>query len=190
MARLKLAGFREHWRAEHLHRDEQRWLMEVRAPASLWQRCLGRVRGLLLEVVLGHPRPSAGQVVPVRISLQPLDCGRGKGAQVLADLAPAVLSSLHTYLSTQSTRQGQERYPLAQPVHVQSRAAGLAVSARLRDVGREELALLSPCPLPSGAVTLTLSRWASPNVVQVPGWVRDCVPGSDGQFEVEVCLGG
>jgi hypothetical protein len=110
--------------------------------------------------------------------------------RVLADLAPAVLSSLHTYLSTQSTRQGQERYPLAQPVHVQSRTAELAVSARLRDIGREELALLSPCQLPFGAVTLTLSRWASPNVVQVPGWVRDCVPGSDNQFEVEVRLGG
>ena len=35
-------------------------------------------------------------------------------------------------------------------------------------------------PLPAGAVVVSLTRWASSDQVQVPGWVRDCV-GVDGK---------
>jgi serine/threonine protein kinase len=190
MARLKLAGFREQWQADVLKQTEKRWLLDVRTPRSLWQICLGRMPGLLVDLVLGHESESAGPVVPVRIRLQPIDCGRGKAVQVLSDLGPALLSSLHTYLNTQSTRAEQERYPLAQTAHVQSRPAGLSVSVQLRDVGRGGLSLLSPCPLPLGPVTLTLNRWASSATVQVPGCVRDCLPVGDKAHEVEVRLGG
>src|SRR5439155_26435823 len=111
-----------------------------------------------VEVLLGNGRESVGLVVPVRVRLEPVDCGRGKAVQVLTDLGSAVLISLQNYLNTQSTRQGQERFPLTQTVHVESRAAGLSVTGRLRDIGRAELSLLSPCPLPVGAVKLTLNR--------------------------------
>jgi hypothetical protein len=190
MARLKLAGFLEQWRAEVVERNDQRWLLDVRTPSNLWQRCLGRAPRLLVEIVLGGARGSAGQVVPVRVRLEPVDCGRGKAMQVLTELGPQVLSSLQTYLGTQTTRQEQERFPLAQAVHVQSQTAGLAVTGRLRDIGREELSLVLPCSLPHGAVTLTLNRWASPVTIMVPGWVRDCLATGAKVHEAEVRLGG
>ncbi len=190
MARLKLAAFREQWRADVLEHDEHRWLAEVRMSAGLLQRYLGRVPGMLVEIVLGKPRGSAGQVVPVRIRLEPLDCARGRAVLVLGELGAALVNSLHTYLGTQSTRQEQERFPLHQPVHVQSRTAGSALSGQLRDIGREGLSLLLSGALPVGAVTLTLNRWASPAVIQVPGWVSDCQPLGDKLYEVEVRLGG
>jgi hypothetical protein len=194
MARLKISSFREQWQAEVLEHGNNRWLLDVRTPGNLLQRCLGRMPGLLVEVVLGSSSESAGHSsgheVPVRIRLEPVDCGRGKGAQVLTELGPAVLAALQTHLGIQCTRQAQERYPLAQPVHVHSRNAGLSVTGRLRDVGREGLSLLTPCPLPVGSVTVTLTRWASTVQFQVPGWARDCRPVGDKLFEVEVRLGG
>ncbi len=189
MGRLKITSFREQWQAEVLARAENRWLLAVRTPAGRVQRWLGRKPGLLVEVVLGSPRESMGQMTPVRVRLEPLECGRGKGEQVLTELGPTLLSSLATYLSSQADRAAQERYPLAQPVHVQSKTGGLSVSCKLKNIGREALALVSPSLLPAGAVTLTLTRWGSLETFRVPGWVRDCLPGEDKKFEVEVGLG-
>jgi serine/threonine protein kinase len=190
MARLKMTSFREQWHAEVLERGEDRWLLDVRTPGTLLQRCLGRMPGLLVEVVLGQASESTGQEVPVRVRLEPVDCGRGKAEQVLTDLGQAVLGSLEKHLSTHGTRQDQERYPLAQQVYVASPAAGVSVTGRLRDVGRNALSLVTPCPLPVGAVTVTLTRWASTAQVQMPGWARGCRPAGDKVFEVEVRLGG
>jgi hypothetical protein len=189
MARLKLSGFREQWQAEVLARNENRWVLGVRMPAGMVQRWLGRAPGLLVEVMVGSPRESMGQMTPVRVRLEPLECGRAKAEQVLADLGPNLLSSLATHLNTQADRAGQERYPLAQAVHIQSKMAGLSVTGKVRTIGREALALLSPCAVPAGAVTLTLNRWGSPETFQIPGRVRDCLPAEDKQFHVEVGLG-
>jgi hypothetical protein len=188
MARLKMNGFCEQWKGTVLHRDEQRWAIEVPARVSLWQRFLGRTPMLLVEVAM-RPVASldAGAMTPIRFRLSPHDCSRGKAEQLLEEMGPAVLASLQTYFSSQATRADQERYPYNQAVHVQA-LGGLSITGRMRDLGRTAMGIISPTVLPVGPVKITINRWASPMTVQIPGRVVDCVPGEEGMYEIEVVL--
>ncbi len=187
IARLKMAGFREQWHAESMVCRETRFVMAVRTSGSMLQRCLGRVPGLVIDVSLGSPRIDSN-LTPIRVTIYPSAGSSAHADQVLAELGPPLLESLHTHFNSQSDRGAQERFPYGKNVVVQS-PGGQSIAAQLRDIGRDALCLYSPGPLPAGAVTVTLTRPGSTQTVQVPGSVRDCVAGDEGRFEVEVTLG-
>jgi serine/threonine protein kinase len=189
MARLKLAGFCDQWHGTKEFESPSRVRMLLKLSGSLVERCLGRVPGLIVEVVMGTPRESAANATPVRISITPTDCSRGRAVQQLVDLGPNVLTSLRTFLGTTSDKPSQERYPLSQLVQVQSPAAGLAVSGQLRDIGKCGLTIRTKTPIPVGAVTVTLNRWASPATFQLPGRVCDCIA-DEKDFEIDITLAG
>jgi hypothetical protein len=189
MARLKMAGFRAQWQAEPISCRETRYVMEVRTSSSIFQRCLGRVPGVIVDVCLGSPRNETN-LTPVRVTIHPSASSRAHAEQILTEMGPQLLGSLQTHLNMQSQPSDQERYPLSQPLFVQVPTSGQAISAQLRDIGRDGLCLFSPCSLPIGAVTLTLTRAGSRLTVPVPGRVRDCTADDEGRFEVEVTYGG
>jgi serine/threonine protein kinase len=195
MAKLKMSGFCEQFKGTVLQRSEHRWLVEVPARVGLWQRWLGQTPSMLVEVAIGRPgetRPlgeaNGGDLTPLRVRLEPRDCGRARAEQLLAEMGPPLLLGWHNYFSGQSTKRAQERYPLAQAVHVQV-MGGVAVTGRTLNVGRETLTLIAPCEVPVAPVKLTINRWASPLTVTAPGRVRSCVALAEGQYEVEVGLG-
>jgi serine/threonine protein kinase len=187
IARLKITGFREQWHAESTVCRETHFVMAVRTSGSMLQRALGRVPGLVIDVSLGSPRVDSN-LTPIRVTIHPSSGGSARAEQILTELGPPLLESLRTYLAMQSERADQERFPYDDVVVVQS-PSGQSVTGRLRDIGRDGLCLYSPATVPAGSVTLTLTRPGSTQTVQVPGWVRDCVAGDDGRFEVEVTLG-
>ncbi len=187
MARLKMTGFREEWQAESVVCREMRHVMTLRLSGSMLERCLGRVPGLNIEVCLGSPRFDSN-LTPIRVTIQPSAGSHARAVQVLSEIGPTLLASIQTYLNTQSDRTAQERYPCEQIVTVQPPGAQ-AIAAQLRDIGKDSLCLYSPSSLPSGAVTLSLTRPGSTQTVQVPAWVRDCIAGEEGRFEVELTLG-
>jgi hypothetical protein len=189
MARLKMAGFREEWQSEPIVRRENRYVFEVRTTGSMLQRCLGRVPSVTVDVCLGSPRPE-NNLTPVRVTLHTSAGNRGQAEQILTEMGPKLLASLQKHLNMQSERTAQERYPLSQPLFVQMPSSGQAISAQLRDIGRDGLCLFSPTALSIGQVTLTLTRAGSRLTVPVPGRVRDCIADNDGKFEVEVTFGG
>jgi hypothetical protein len=189
MARLKLAGFREQWRAERIVRTETRCVMEVRSSGSILQRCFGWVPAVIIDVCFGAPRENTASLTPIRISIHPTTSGRARTDQILTEMGPPLLNSLQTYLNTQAERDSQERYPCSQIVLVQVPATGQSLTAQLRDIGRDGLCLYATTPLPAGPVTLTLTRPGSSLTVQVPGWVRDNFA-DEGRYEVEVSIGG
>jgi hypothetical protein len=187
MARLKITGFRDQWRAESIVSREARFVMAVRTSGSMLERCFGRVPGLVIDICLGSPRSDSNQT-PIRVTIYPSAGSSARAEQILTETGPILLESLRTYLNTQSDRSAQERFPYDAVVVVQS-PSGQSVTGQLRDIGRDGLCLYSSATVPTGSVTLTLPRPGSTQTVQVPGWVRDCVAGDDGRFEVEVTLG-
>ncbi|MFO0841380.1 MAG: hypothetical protein U0797_03130 [Gemmataceae bacterium] len=188
MARLKLAGFQEHWKAETVSRTDSSWRLDIRTKSSFMERCLGRTPGLQLEVVLGTPSDPAASRTPLRVTIEPVDCGRGRAEHVLAEFGPAILTSLQSYLNFQGDRAMQERYPLHQLLQVEVPGTGVSVAGRTRDIGLAGLAFTSPVALEPGPVTATTNRWASAATAQIPARVRDCRE-AEGQFEIELEFG-
>jgi serine/threonine protein kinase len=192
-ARLKLGGFREQWEAQVVARSPGRFIYELRLPGSLLQLCMGRVPTLRVEVRLGAPSPSNGSLSPVLVTIEPDGCGRGKAEQALEEVAPHVLSSLHTYLQTHSERADQERYPFAQKVSVRPvRADGSTdapIPARGVAIAATGLELLTPGSFPLAPVVLELPRWASPLTIQVPARVVACEPWPEGGHRIEARFG-
>ncbi|MBY0232167.1 MAG: protein kinase [Gemmataceae bacterium] len=185
MARLKLTTFRDQWRAEKVAVGENRAVFQIESKAGFWDRCLGRSPAVQVEVCLGTPDEQG--LTPVRIRLEPVECPKGRAEAMLAEMGPRVLSSLATHLGLLGHRNGQERFPLDQPVEVRT-AGGRTVPARLRDIGADGACVKLPEPIPAGPVTMTLQKWASPLTFQAPGRVTGVLPVEKGA-EAEVRLG-
>jgi hypothetical protein len=143
-----------------------------------------------VDVTMGTPQSSNGDLTPVLIAIAPVDCAPGKAAQLLAELGPALLTSLQAYLSIQSRREDQERFPLQEVISWQTPFGGMPVTAQTRDIGRKGMAIYSTQPIPLSAGTISLSRPASTATLQVPAVVRDCVPDGEGRYLVEIAFGG
>jgi serine/threonine protein kinase len=190
MARLKMSGFQEQWQAKLAGEAPSRWRFVLERGASLWERCRGKVPGLCVDVTMGTPQSSNGDLTPVLIAIAPVDCAPGKAAQLLAELGPALLTSLQAYLSIQSRREDQERFPLQEVISWQTPFGGMPVTAQTRDIGRKGMAIYSTQPIPLSAGTISLSRPASTATLQVPAVVRDCVPDGEGRYLVEIAFGG
>jgi hypothetical protein len=186
MVKLKLEGFREQWQATEVSRSDRRVVYQLQSKSNLWDRCLGRAPGLQVEVRIGTAEAISG-LSPVRIRLDPIDCNRTRAEQMLGELGPTLLSSLQTYLHTQSEKAAQERFPLTQQITLQPPGVRPIV-ATLRDVGREGLCLISPEPVAVGPLQIQMNQWASPVMMSLPGRVVDCFT-EERTFEVEIRLG-
>jgi serine/threonine protein kinase len=186
MVKLKLEGFREQWQATEVSRSDRRVVYQLQSKSNLWDRCLGRAPGLQVEVRIGTTEAISG-LSPVRIRLDPIDCNRTRAEQMLGELGPTLLSSLQTYLHTQSEKAAQERFPLTQQITLQPPGVRPIV-ATLRDVGREGLCLISPEPVAVGPLQIQMNQWASPVMMSLPGRVVDCFT-EERTFEVEIRLG-
>jgi len=186
MARLKLEGFREQWQAEEVHRGDRRTVYQIASKSNLWDRCLGRTPGLQVEIRIGTADNVTG-LSPIRIRLDPVDCNRMRAEQLLGELGPTLLSSLQTYLHSQSEKSSQERFPLTQQLTLQFMGAK-PILATLRDIGRDALCVLSPQPVACGPIQIQMNQWASAVTMTLSGRVVDCFAW-DNHHELEIRLG-
>jgi serine/threonine protein kinase len=182
MARLKLAGFRDQWKAQMAEVGEGRAVFHIQAPPTFWDRCLGRTPALQVEVCFGPPFGEQG-LSPIRITMLPVDCQKARAGDLLTDLGVKALVSLTTYLGLTGDRASQERFPLAQSAHLA--ASGREWQGMIRDVGPRGVCLRLSEPPPFGPVSVTLHRWGSHVTFNVPGQVVAVIP-TEGAFEAEV----
>jgi hypothetical protein len=186
-ARLKLNGFREQWHAEPLRREENLFVFHLALSGNLWQRCLGSVPGIDVEVRL-LPPATASSLTSITVTLTPTSCNAARGAELLRGVGPLVLGTLRNYLQAQSLPD-LERFPFAGPVLVSllcdGQPVGEPVAVAAREISLNGLALYLP------AAPLTeLCVWLTPPGAQEPMPVSARVlrsqPCADGRHEVEL----
>jgi hypothetical protein len=186
MVPLKLAGFREQWKAELLERDDDRYLYRVPLSGSLWRRALGMLPSLAVEIRCEFPTGEGGDLAEAAIEVWPLDCGKSRSGDLLEEHGVRMLESVRGILNAETERRLQVRVPFEQTVEVApvtNGAPGGPVIARLRDIS------------PSGMNVVMASRPSSAQVwvvVKLPSR-RDPVPilarvvrvrGQEGHFEI------
>jgi serine/threonine protein kinase len=181
MVKLKLSSFKEEWNAEWISSTQNRWVMEIRTQASIWQKAFGKSPGLLIEVVFGAVRET--NLTPVRVAIFPND-GKGKPSQQLVEMAPGLLASVVSHLGLQCARSDQERYPTQLPAMIE--LGRTSYSGNLRDIGRDGVTMVSPTALQPGPGRVSFNRPGTPMTLQIPCQLRSCTPDDQGKFEIDV----
>jgi hypothetical protein len=188
-ARLKLNGFRDHWKATKLRQDEDCFLFRVPVASTFWQRCRGKNPGLDVQVNLQPIDDSPAALTPVRISVTPFECDAETSANLLEKVGPALLESVRNFLQAQS-EEYDERHPFTENIQVAPyldlRQIGEPIFAQGKDLSKEGMSLYLPCR-PTVQQFLIQFPGGDPNHPLVaPGCLKAVVPCPDGRYELDL----
>jgi serine/threonine protein kinase len=117
VVRLKLTALREQWGALLVHEEETCYRLQIREPASFWQRCLGQESGLEMELRLTPGQGGEPGLVEVVMTVGPLGDGKGALAQQLPELGPKMLTQARDQLQNVGEKRADTRWPSSARVH-------------------------------------------------------------------------
>jgi serine/threonine protein kinase len=188
MVRLKIAGFRERWKAELVESEgDQRFLFRVPTSVSLWRRALGLLPSLAVEIRCEFNKEEDVTLTEATIEIRPLNCNESQSADLLEDMGPRVLESVREYLLAAQERRSQMRLPFEQSVQVLpvfDGEPGEAILSKTRDVSQRGMSVLMPRRPPSAQVCVLLSLPSHSEPVSILARVLRVQPNKDGRFEI------
>ena len=186
---LRLETFREEWNARKVSAGADGIVFEVPAPAKLWQRCLGMVPVLLLRLRRIESRTPSTSRIDLLVQVRPTGCSKARAKELLNDLAPALLESLHKSLQVLPERRRSARLPLEMDVEVQplaeDGAAGAPIPARIRDISWHGMGLSLPNRPHSKRLLIQVPQPTTPSV-PLSGRIVHGQQGTDGRFTVGI----
>lgn len=190
VAKLKMEGFRQEWKAKALGGDGQcHFALLVNAPTSFWQRCLGREPGLQIEVRLQRGTFGVG-LSEIFIQLQPAHCDKDTAIQLLEESGPVLLASLRTYLQPIPERRAEPRIVYEHQLELRpvlsNKTLGEPLVALSKDVSMGGMRLWLPETLSVAQVCIQLPQPNKAGVVPALANVRNIQPMDDGGCELGV----
>jgi serine/threonine protein kinase len=190
--KLKLDGFRQQWNATSLRLEDDHHVYQVRTSGSLWQRCLGQLPGLDVDVRLTWPSPNA-QLTRIDIQIVPVSSTGEKAEHLLEQLGYLLMESLRNYLQAHPERRATERMRFEQPIKVfpvlPDQELGEPLVAQARDLSLGGMGLYLPRTLPTNEVCVQLTPTLSVSPpIMVPSKVTYSDIGADGRLEAGLCF--
>jgi hypothetical protein len=187
MVRLKLYGFRDQWKARSVERKgEERFLFQVPLPSSLWQRTLGKLPSLAVEICSRFPTDERTALTETVIRIWPDGC-KSQAVKLLDDLGPQLLESLRTCLNALSEMRSQLRLPIARPVKVApviDGQVGETIDSVTQDISSRGMSVLMPCGLPAAQVCVLVPLPSRREPMSISARVVRVRSHKDGRFEV------
>jgi serine/threonine protein kinase len=189
VARLKLEGFRQEWKAKVVRQSDQEFVCHLTFARSFWDQCRGRQP--LLEIQLGLKRLGPTDAwTEVTATLRPLDCSHEAGARRLKEIGPLLLASLHAYLQPIPEARTEERLAYEQPIQVcavaEDQAAAPPITGRSVTISHKGMRLWLPEPPATPQLALQVPFPSGPAAVRVLASVRYVNAGEKGGHEVGV----
>jgi serine/threonine protein kinase len=189
LARHKLNGFRQHWRAELLHESRRSFVLHVPLAGSFWQRCLGRQPAAEIHLRLEPPVGENVELTAVHVEFRPIRCGADQAGAFLTNVAPQLLHSLRTFLHVEPERRRSGRMALAHLVGlfpVLEETVGEAVVCQGRDLSLGGIGVVAPSVPPGPFVYVQCPLTPHPSAVAVLARVVRSVPQSDGLCDLGI----
>ncbi len=157
--KLRVNGFRVQWRGELVTQDPTTFVCRIAAPQTLWQQWVGKPPwGLEVSVRL-QPDPCDGQLFRANLRVAQWNPNTDT-PRLVAEVGPAVLHSLRTYLQVEVRPRLLQRWPFAQPVHLvpvlPDLGFGTPIEAQAIDLSQAGISLLAPAELPVGLAYVQL----------------------------------
>jgi hypothetical protein len=188
-ARTSFEGFRRQWNAQVLAEADNALQLQVRLPGSFWQRWLGGLTTLAVDLRWAQPEGTAGADLAVRIAA----AERCKvDDDLLRQVAPLLLDTLRTQLEAHPERRGRKRLPWTHPVRATFQVDGDQWSEPIdgegKDISLTGMGLYLPRVLPGPQVRLDFTTPTRPEGVQLCGncvRVQRC---PDGRYQAGVAF--
>jgi serine/threonine protein kinase len=193
MVRLKVNTFRDLWNAKEVEgRGEERFLLHVPLPGSLWQRALGKRPSLAVDIRCELQPDEMTKLTEAEVEIYPVDCGGQKAVEILEEVGPHLLESLRTCLDTPADRRGEVRLPFAQPVKVvpvsEDEGRGEALEARTLNVSTGGMSVLMPRRPASAQVCVEVALPSRREPATIAARVLRAKPHKDGRVEVALAF--
>jgi serine/threonine protein kinase len=183
----KLEDFCGQWNGKLVCAADDVFVCHVGLPRGFWQRYLGRPMGLELHVQLA-PTASRAARREAGIRLRVFGCEGKRAAQVLGEVGPVLIQSLHDYFQSKAEQRGRRRMVSAQPLKIYpvigNFELGQPVECQTRDVSLSGVGFLSPQALTSSQIYLSPAPTIPGVLVAILAQVVRMQRRDDGQFDV------
>ncbi len=189
VARQKLEGFLQQWKARVVQDDEDCMIFHIELPNGSWHWFKKKTQPVLaVEIRLARKLPTLAKLTEVTIRMEYLS-GKKAGNDVLEQVGPAVLESLRTYLLAPPEQRIQERFPFEHPLRIAAVGprgeTGRPIDCMGRDISYGGLSFHAPrepaAPQVNIYFTVYLTSTSETAAVSVPALIRRVQPhGEDG----------
>jgi serine/threonine protein kinase len=190
IARLKLEGFRQEWKARLVRQEaDDFYVFEVSLAGSFWQRCLKSEPELIVQVRFAQPL-GALELTAVTIQVRPSQPHKPLELRALQDIGPSLLATLRSYLQPTPESRTHERFPCHHPLVVRPVFADLnmgePVEGQCKDISLAGMRLWLPqCP-PGEQICIHLPSDSDKTSLTTLALVRRAGPCSEGGYELGV----
>jgi hypothetical protein len=188
VAPIKLESFCREWGAHVVHAGDDTFVCHVYLPGSLWERCLGRQRGLEVQISLRRPDGPVVKLTEVGVLLKPLHCGKAEAGRLLWETAPRVLDSLRAHLQACPEQRAQPRLLCQHLVRVSPAQPGvqpaMPVECQGKDISPTGIGFFLPDQPTSAQVYLHLPADPGAAALGVLARIVRVHPRGDGSYEI------
>jgi serine/threonine protein kinase len=191
-APLKLAGFREQWRAHPVKEEEGRFAYQVRFPPRFLDRLFGRHPGLDVLVTVEDGIHQGSLMASINIELRPISCSHNQASEMLEDVGPLVLESLRKFLQAAPERRKLERFSIRQAATIypllEDDDLGEGIPGEAHDVCLTGLGVFLP-RAPEGTEVAVHLRGHGPHNVLLAGQIVRQAVCKDGRYDIGLWFG-
>jgi hypothetical protein len=189
VARIKLEGFRQQWRAKTTHVEPARIVFFVPIGASFWRRCLGRQpSGLEIACHFQQPQTVGAQLTEVTLHVRAVHLDAAESERLIKQVAPLLLDSARSYLQATPERRSLERLPFNEPFQVVAvfpgQANGPGVDCMGKDISMRGVGFITAAGPLADEVLIALRGQASEGPILLPAEVVRRQRRADGQHEL------
>ncbi len=188
MVRVRLYNFRDQWKAQIVqHTQEERFLFHVPLPRTLWERTLGRLPRLAVEVCNSFPTDDRTALTETSIRIWTEACNQQQAVNLLDDLGPRLLESLRACLNVAPDQRGHVRLPCTLPVMVApliDGKLGEPIESMTKNVAQSGMCVSTPWALAVAQVCVLVPLPSHPEPVPIEARVVRVQAQEDGRFEI------
>lgn len=179
----KFAGFLEHWRPQVVQALDDRLVFRIALERSFLQMLRFQFPAIEVEVGLKPPKDASTKLTEIAMQMRYVGARHANCRQVLEDMGPVLVESIHRYLLGTGEQRARDRFPFQHPFDIalmpSSDRCGPIAACEGRDISSSGIGFYMPYKPAQGDVMIFFRLKLAgqrPITVEVPASVQRIQP--------------